>query len=142
MSQAAGPGKQDLHLPLCRKGGPSLFPSLIVLRVAQDLGLECTPITSPQAQLLGKTPVRLCHRLNLQDSALTLISDFLPSLNGTDQIKPRQHCSLTVGLVLYGEQRRMSRLWEVGEPMPSSTVARSFSGKKRHGKGTYEVHRE
>lgn len=47
--------------------------------------------------LLGKARMRLCHRLNLQCSALALISHFLPSLNGADQIKPCQHRGLTGG---------------------------------------------
>lgn len=58
---------------------------------------------APPPSLLGKTHVRLHHGLNLQRSALTLISHFLPSSDGTDQIKPCRHRGLTGGLALCRE---------------------------------------
>lgn len=50
----------------------------------------------PTPSVLGKALVRLCHGLNLQHSALALISHFLLSLNGADQIKPCQHRGLVL----------------------------------------------
>ena len=56
----------------------------------------------PTPSVLGKALVRLCHGLNLQHSALALISHFLLSLNGADQIKPCRHRGLTGGWCCVG----------------------------------------
>lgn len=64
--------------------------------------------------------MRLCHGLNLQCSALALISHFLPSLNGADQIKPCQHQELTGGWCFVVNVASMPwwPLWKHGSSTP------------------------
>ena len=83
----------------------------------------------PHPSLLGKAPVRLRHRLNLQRSALALISHFLPSSDEADQIKPRQLHRLSGGLVLCGEPRACPFLATVEAQQPQ--VSRASLGDRR-----------
>lgn len=86
-----------------------------LVSVGLSIGLQPPPL---HPSLLGKAPVRLCHRLNLQRSALALISHFLPSSDEADQIKARQHHCLPGGLVLCREPRACPFLATVEAQQP------------------------
>ena len=91
-----------------------------------SLGVQPPP---PHPSLSGKAPVRLCHRLNLQHSALALISHFCPSSDEADQIKARQHHRLPGGLVVYREPRTCPLLATVEVQQPQ--VSRESLGDRR-----------
>ena len=94
--------------------------------VGLSIGLQPPPL---HPSLLGKAPVRLCHRLNLHCSALALISHFLPSSDEADQIKARQHHCLLGGLVLCRGPRACPFLAMVEVQQPQ--VSRESLGDRR-----------
>lgn len=105
-----------------QKGDGCLHPSPLILRAVSPPH----PRTS-HPLLSRKSPSRLPCGSDSWDSALSPISDFLPSLKRGYRIKPGQHCGLRAGSVHPATRQCLQGLWELGEPLLSpSTTAQVF----------------